>query len=66
MMIRVNGKRRSWYEGMTIKDLLEDLEDSHHYAVIRINDKHVSRPYFGKTLIPDNSEVFLISMIAGG
>jgi len=65
-MIRVNGKRQSWYEGMTIQDLLEDLEDSHHYAVIRINDKHVSRPYFEKTLIPDNSEVFLISLIAGG
>ena len=65
-MIRVNGKRQSWYEGMTIEDLLEDLEDSHHYAVIRINDKHVSRPYFEKTLIPDNSEVFLISLIAGG
>jgi len=65
-MIRVNGKRQSWYEGMTIQDLLEDLEDSHHYAVIRINDKHVSRPYFEKTLIPDKSEVFLISLIAGG
>ena len=65
-MIRVNGERQSWYEGMTIKDLLEDREDSHHYAVIRINDRHVSRPYFEKTLIPDNSEVFLISLIAGG
>ena len=65
-MIRVNGKRQFWYKGMTIKDLLEDLEDSHHYAVIRINDKYVSRPYFEKTLIPDNSEVFLISLIAGG
>ena len=65
-MIKVNGERQSWYEGMTIKDLLEDLEDSHYYAVIRINDKHVSRPYFEKTLIPDNSEVFLISLIAGG
>jgi thiamine biosynthesis protein ThiS len=65
-MIRVNGKKQLWYEGMTIKDLLEDLEDSHHYAVIRINDKYVSRPYFEKTLISDNSEVFLISLIAGG
>jgi len=65
-MIRVNGKQQFWYEGMTIQDLLEDLEDSHRYAVIRINDKHVSRPYFEKTLIPDNSEVFLISLIAGG
>jgi thiamine biosynthesis protein ThiS len=66
MMIRVNGKKHSWHEGMTIKDILKDLSDSHLYAVVRINDKHVSRPYFEKTLIPDNSEVFLIPMIAGG
>ncbi|MFZ0482153.1 MAG: sulfur carrier protein ThiS [Desulfobacterales bacterium] len=65
-MIRVNGKQLLWYEGMTVKDLLADLEDSHHYAVIRINDKYVSRHYFEKTLISDNSEVFLISLIAGG
>ena len=66
MMFRVNGELRSWREGMTVADLLRDIDDSHHYAVVRINDKHVSRPYFEKTLIPDNSEVFLIPLIAGG
>jgi thiamine biosynthesis protein ThiS len=66
MMIRVNGKKHSWHEGMTIKDILKDLSDSHLYAVVRINDKHVSRPHFEKTLVPDNSKVFLIPMIAGG
>ncbi len=66
MMFRVNGEQRSWYEGMTVADLLGDMGDSQHYAVVRINDKHVSRPYFEKTLIPDNSEVFLIPLIAGG
>jgi thiamine biosynthesis protein ThiS len=65
-MIRVNGKKHSWYEGMTIKDLLNNFNKSHLYAVVRINDKHISRPYFEKNLIPDNSEVFLIPMIAGG
>jgi thiamine biosynthesis protein ThiS len=65
-MIWVNGKNHSWYEGMTIKDLLNHFNNSHLYAVVRINDKHISRPYFEKTLIPDNSEVFLIPMIAGG
>jgi sulfur carrier protein ThiS len=65
-MIRVNGKNHSWYEGMTIRDLLNYFNKSHLYAVVRINDKHISRPYFEKTLIPDNSEVFLIPMIAGG
>jgi len=66
MMIRVNGKKRTWYEGMTIADLLKELDDSHHYAVVRINDKQVSRPYFEKVQIPDHSEVFLVPMIAGG
>ena len=66
MMIRVNGKKHSWYEGMTIKDLLKDFDDSHLYAVVRINDKYVSRPNFDKTIIPDSSEVFLMPLIAGG
>jgi len=65
-MIRINGKQHPWREGMTIEDLLHDLNDSHHYAVVRINDKYVSRPYFKKTLIPDDAEVFLLPMIAGG
>ena len=65
-MIWVNGEKYSWYEGMTVKDLLNNFNKSHLYAVVRINDKHISRPYFEKTLIPDNSEVFLIPMIAGG
>jgi thiamine biosynthesis protein ThiS len=65
-MIRVNGKKVSWREGMTVADLLKILSDSDHCAVVRINDKHVSRPFFEKTLIPDNSDVFLIPMIVGG
>jgi len=65
-MIRVNGKKVSWHEGMTVADLLKVLSDSDHYVVVRINDKHVSRPFFEKTLISDNSDVFLIPMIVGG
>lgn len=65
-MIRVNGKKVSWREGMTVADLLKVLSDSDHYVVVRINDKYVSRPFFEKTLIPDNSDVFLIPMIVGG
>ena len=65
-MIRVNGKKVSWHEGMTVADLLKVLSDSDHYVVVRINEKHVSRPFFEKTLIQDNSDVFLIPMIVGG
>lgn len=62
----VNGEKHDWYHGMTVADLLKKLEDAGHCAVVRINDKHISRPYFEKTRIPDNSAVFLMPMIAGG
>jgi hypothetical protein len=51
---------------MTISELLGEINDAHPYPVVRIGDRYVSQPNFDKTTIPDNSEVFLISMIAGG
>ena len=65
-MITVSEKSFPWREGMTVADLLKQIGDSHPYAVVRINDSYVTRPNFEKTIIPDNSEVFLIPMIAGG
>lgn len=65
-MIRVNGKAHSWRAGMTVADLLKELDDPYGYAVIRINDQHVSKPKFDEVLIPDDADVFLIPLVAGG
>ena len=65
-MITVSGNRHPWHEGMTLTDLLEELGDPYPYAVVRLNDKYVSKPNFDKTPVPDESEIFLIPMIAGG
>jgi thiamine biosynthesis protein ThiS len=65
-MIRVRGKEYPWREGMTVADLLKELNDPYSYAVVRIDGRVVSRPNFEKTAIPDGAEVFLIPMIAGG
>ncbi len=65
-MIQVAGKQIAWREGMTVSDLLDELKDSHPYAVVRINQNYVTRPNFEHTFVPDDSEVFLIPMIAGG
>ena len=65
-MIDVNGRKVAWHEGMTINDLLDEINDSHPYPVVRIGETYVSRPNFDKTTVPDNSQVFLIPMIAGG
>ena len=65
-MITVSGSNFPWRKGMTVADLLKEIDDSQPYAVVRINDTYVSRMNFENTLIPDGSEVFLIPMIAGG
>ena len=65
-MIKVSGKEHTWREGMTIADLLNHMQDSHPYAVVRIDSTYVSRPNFEKTIIPDGAEVFLVPMVAGG
>jgi sulfur carrier protein ThiS len=65
-MIQVADKVLPWREGMTVSDLLTQLQDPQPYAVARINGQYVTRPNFEKTTIPDDAEVFLIPMIAGG
>ena len=65
-MIRVADHTVDWREGMTISDLLIAINDPHPYAVVRINQTYVSRPNFDKTTVPDNAEVYLIPMVAGG
>ena len=65
-MIRVADQSIDWHEGMTISDLLIEINDPHPYAVVRINQTYVSRPNFDKTTVPDNAEVYLIQMVAGG
>lgn len=65
-MIKVKDREISWREGMTVADLIRDLNDPYSYAVVSVDGKTVTRPNFEKTLVPDNAEVRLIPMIAGG
>jgi thiamine biosynthesis protein ThiS len=65
-VIKVSDKKVTWHEGMTISDLLNEIDDPHPYAVVRINENYVSRPNFDNTTIPDDSQVFLLPMITGG
>jgi thiamine biosynthesis protein ThiS len=65
-MIRIAGKEYPWRAGMTVADLLRENENAHDCPVVRINDHYVSRPNFATTQVPDESDVYLIPMIAGG
>jgi thiamine biosynthesis protein ThiS len=65
-MIHLDGKEMPWHDGMTVADLLRQIGDSHPYAVVRVNETVVSQPKFDTYQIPDQAEISLIPMIAGG
>ena len=65
-MVRVEGREFHWREGMTVADLLEELGDPYPYAAVRIRGRVISKPDFQKTVVPNDSEVFLLPLISGG
>jgi thiamine biosynthesis protein ThiS len=65
-MITVGKEEIPWEKGMTVAQALEAIADNHAYAVVRVNQKVVSRPNFDKTPVPDHCEITLIPMISGG
>ena len=65
-MITVGKEQIEWHEGMTISYVLRAIAGGHKYAVVKLNGKSVSKPYFDTTLVPDDAEIIPIPMISGG
>ncbi|OQY08334.1 MAG: hypothetical protein B6I22_00915 [Desulfobacteraceae bacterium 4572_123] len=65
-MIIVDGRDYPWREGMTVAELINKIDGRGHCAVVRLNDRTISRPHFESTLVPDHAKIFLLPMIAGG
>jgi sulfur carrier protein ThiS len=65
-MVRIGDREFAWREGMTVADLLKELQDPYPYAVARIGDQVIPNLDFHKAAVPNYSEVFLIPLIAGG
>ena len=65
-MIRVNGKKHTWWKGMTVDDLLNDYPKIYRAGIVRINLKLITRESFEDKKIPDNAEISIIPMVAGG
>jgi len=65
-VIRVGDKEIPWKKGLTVDQMIRELNDPYAYAVVRVNGKLVSKPNFAKTKVPDNAQIFLIPLVAGG
>ncbi len=65
-MISVNDQDMEWFESMTIADILARIKNTDHCAAVRLNNQLISSPDFDKTIVPDNAEIYLLPLIAGG
>ena len=65
-MIEVDEKKMQWSEGMTIASILEQVEDAKFCSVVRLNGRLVSSPKFSETIVPDDSILQLLPLVAGG
>ena len=65
-MIEVDEKKMQWSKGMTIASILKQVEDARFCSVVRLNGRLVSSPKFSETIVPDNSILQLLPLVAGG
>jgi thiamine biosynthesis protein ThiS len=65
-MIEVDGRSRPWLRDLTLAELMAQVDPRGEIAVVRMNDRLVSRPKFKSTAVPDGAVIRLIPMVAGG
>jgi sulfur carrier protein ThiS len=65
-VITVDGRCIPWQAGMTLEQVVAALEEGDLYAVVRMNDRLISKPDFASTEVPDGSEIYPLPLIAGG
>jgi len=62
----VDEKKMPWSKDLTMASLLATLENVDFCSVVRLNGRLVSSPKFAETIIPDNSKIQLLPLVAGG
>ena len=65
-MITVNGQQISWHPGLTVAELLQNLDEKFPIIVVRVNGMTISKKEFDTFKIPDKAEVNTVEIIAGG
>ena len=66
-MIRINDKWDiDWWQGMTIQDILDAREFTHHYIVVSINGTLVPPDTYASHMVQDGDQIRVVHAIGGG
>ena len=56
----------AWEENMTIQRILEVMNYTFRMLVVKVNDGLVKRQEYDSFIVPENADVKVIHMVAGG
>ena len=65
-MINAKGKRLEWHQGLTVRNVLDTLGYNFPSVLVRVNGTIVRRKAWESTIVPDEAEVEIRPIIAGG
>jgi sulfur carrier protein ThiS len=65
-MVYIDDAPYEWQPDLSVADLLARLPDGECIAVVKLDGKLVSRPFFTTTRVPDGARIVPVPMIAGG
>ena len=66
IQIHVNGEARAWRAGLTVTDLLQDLEVRTERVAVELNLEILDRAAFGQRVLNEGDRVEIMSFIGGG
>jgi sulfur carrier protein len=66
-VVRVNGRDEvEWQPGLTVARLLERLRFTFPRVIVTVNGEAVAREEYAMRVIPDDADVRVIHLMAGG
>jgi len=65
-VITVNGNSVAWRKGMTVGDVLREMNYNFTLLIIRVNGELVKREDWGIFVVPDGAVVDVMHLISGG
>lgn len=66
MQIQVNGQTRPIHEGVTVADLLKELDVRSEHVAVEVNLQILDRQDFSRRMLQSGDRVEIISFIGGG
>jgi sulfur carrier protein len=65
-MINAKGKRLEWHQGLTVRNVLDTLGYNFPSVLVRVNGTIVRRKDWENSIVPDEAEVEVRPIVAGG